>query len=95
MDKVIATIGAFIFVLFVLGFLGFFIYTIFNNTPYPDEEPSTESLTSILDVPITDPQDLTQLTLQHMQEDVTKLSRGYLLPPPRTKFQCLLPSLRQ
>jgi len=95
MDKAIATIGVFIFVLFVIGSLGFFIYTIFNNTPYPDEEPITESLTSITDVPITDPQDLTQLTIKHMQEDVTKLPLGYLLPPPRTKFQCLLPSLRQ
>lgn len=95
MDKVIATISAFIFMLILLGSLGFFAYNIFNNTPYPDEEPSTESFTSIIDDPITDPQDLTQLTLQHMQEDVTKLPGGYLLPPPKTKFQCLLPSLRQ
>ena len=90
MNKTIADIGAIIFILILLGSLGFFIYDVFNNTPYPDD---SESLADNDHVNVQDNQDLTQLTLESMQQNMTELPGGYLLPPPRTKFQCLLPPL--
>jgi hypothetical protein len=90
MNKTIADILAITFILILLGSLGVFIYNVFNNTPYPDD---SESLTDNDPVNIQDHQDLTQLTLESMQQNMTELPGGYLLPPPRTKFQCLLPSL--
>lgn len=93
MDRPIAIILSVVFLLFLLGSLGVFIYNVFNNTPYPDETENLVDTTSFENVPITDPKDLTQLTLQDMQQHMTKLPGGYLLPPPRTRFQCLLPSL--
>ena len=93
MDKPIAIILSVVFLLILLGSLGFFIFIVFNNTPYPDKSEDLVDTSSIIDVPITDPKDLTQLTLQDMQRNMTELPGGYLLPPPKTKFQCLLPSL--
>lgn len=75
-----------VFLIILLGFMGFLIYSCTSSE-------NLEDTTSVEDVPIIEPQDLTQLTLQHMQQNMTELPRGYLLPPPRTKFQCLLPSL--
>ena len=93
MNKPIAIILSVVFLIVLLGSLGVFIFNVFNNTPYPDESEDLVDTSSIINVPITDPKDLTQLTLQYMQRNMTELSGGYLLPPPRTKFQCLLPSL--
>lgn len=93
MDKPIAIILIVVFLIVLLGSLGFFIFNVFNNTPYPDESEDLVDTSSIINVPITDPKDLTQLTLQDMQRNMTELPGGYLLPPPRTRFQCLLPSL--
>lgn len=93
MEKPIAIILSVVFLIVLLGTLGFFIFNVFNNTPYPDESEDLVDTNTIINVPITDSKDLTQLTLQHMQRDMTELPGGYLLPPPRTKFQCLLPSL--
>jgi len=95
MKKPVAILIAVVFVLIVLGSFGAFVYLLFNNTPYPDETP-TESLvdmSSYKDVPITDPKDLTQLTLQDMQQDMKILPGGFLQPPARTRFQCFLPPL--
>lgn len=93
MDKPIAIILSVVFLIVLLGSLGVFIFNVFNNTPYPDESEDLVDTSSIINVPITDPKDLTQLTLQDMQRNMTELPGGYLLPPPRTRFQCLLPSL--
>lgn len=93
MDKPIAIILSAVFLMVLLGSLGVFIFNVFNNTPYPDESEDLVDTSSIINVPITDPKDLTQLTLQDMQQNMTELPGGYLLPPPRTRFQCLLPSL--
>lgn len=92
MEKPIAIILSVVFLLFLLGSLGVFIYNVFNNTPYPDETENLVDTSSFEKVSITDSKDLTQSTLQDMQH-MTILPRGYLLPPPRTRFQCLLPSL--
>ena len=93
MQKPIAIILSIVFLMVLLGSLGVFIFNVFNNTPYPDESEDLVDTNSIINVPITDPKDLTQLTLQDMQRNMTELPGGYLLPPPRTRFQCLLPSL--
>lgn len=93
MDKPIAIILSVVFLVVLIGSLWVFIFNVFNNTPYPDQSEDLVDPISFENVPITDPKDLTQLTLQDMQQDLTKLPGGYLLPPPRTRFQCLLPSL--
>jgi len=93
MNRPIAIILSISFILLLLGSLGVFIFNVFNNTPYPNESEDFVDTSSIKNVPITDPKDLTQLTLQDMQRNMTELPGGYLLPPPRTRFQCLLPSL--
>ena len=93
MDKPIAIILSVVFLMVLLGSLGVFIFNVFNNTPYPDESEDLVDTSSIIDDPATEPKDLTQLTLQDMQLNMTELPGGYLLPPPRTRFQCLLPSL--
>lgn len=92
MEKPIAIILSVVFLLLLLGSLGVFIFNVFNNTPYPDESEDLDTV-SFETVRITDPKDLTQLTLKDIQQDMTELPGGYLLPPPRTRFQCLLPSL--
>ena len=91
MDKVIITVVASLFFLIMIGSLVFFIYKLINNTPYPE----TESLMEIMEIPTSESDNLTQLTIQDMQDTSTKLPKGYSLPPSTTKFQCLLPSLRQ
>lgn len=94
MNRPVAIILSILFLVILLGSLVFFIYNVFNNTAYHDDE--SEDLvdtTSFEDVPITDPKDLSQLTLQDMQQNLNVLPGGYLLPPPRTRFQCLLPPL--
>jgi len=93
MNRPAAIILSILFLMILLGSLGVFIYNVFNNTAYPDESEDLVDTSSIINVPITDPKDLTQLTLQDMQRNMTELPGGYLLPPPRTRFQCLLPSL--
>ena len=87
--ELVQDVSVILFLIVVIVSFGVLMYNLFNNTPYPEE------LTDIMDVPITDPQDLTQLTLQYMQDNEQELSNGYRLPPPNTKYQCLLPSLRQ
>ena len=93
MNRQIAIILTVVFFLFLLGSLGVFIYNVFDNPTYPDESEDLVDITSFENNPITDPEDLTQLTLQDMQQNLSVLPGGYLLPPPRTKYQCLLPSL--
>lgn len=93
MDKPIAIILSIVFLLILLGSFGFFIFNVFNNTPYPDKSEDLVDTNSFSDDSIKNPPDLTKLTLTYMSQDMTKLPGGYLLPPPRTKFQCLLPSL--
>ena len=93
MNRHTAIILGILIIMFLLGAFGFFIYNVFDNTAYPDESEDLVDTSSFADVPITDPEDLTQLTLQDMQRDMTELPGGYLLPPPRTRFQCLLPPL--
>ena len=93
MKNRIAIILSIIVFLVLLGSLGFFIFNIFNNTAYPGKSEDLIDTSSFENVPITDPKDLTQLTLQDMQQDMTELPGGYLLPPPRTRYQCFLPSL--
>lgn len=93
MDKPIAIILSVVFFIVLLGSLGVFIFNVLNNTPYPDESEDLVDTSSIINDPITDPKDLTQLTLQDMKRNMTELPGSYLLPPPRTRFQCLLPSL--
>lgn len=102
MNEAISIIGSILLIFVLIGSLVFLIYNVFNNTPYPNEEkneePKQENLVdveSVEAVPITDPKDLTQLTLKSMQDNMTELPGGYLLPPPLTKFQCFLPPLRQ
>ena len=93
MDKPIAIILSVVFFIILLGSLGFFIFNVFNNTPYPDEsEDLTDTSTNTND-DITDQKNLTQLSLQDMEQNMIELPRRYLLPPPKTRFQCLLPSL--
>lgn len=94
MNRPVAIILSILFLMILLGSLGVFIYNVFNNTAYPDDE--SEDLvdtTSFEDVPITDPKDLSQLTLQDMQQNMTKLPGDYLLPPNRTRFQYILQPL--
>jgi hypothetical protein len=93
MNRPVAIILSILFLMILLGSLGVFIYNVFNNTAYPDESEDLVDTSSFAAVPITDPKDLTQLTLQDMQQDMTELPGGYLLSPPRTRFQCLLPQL--
>lgn len=81
-----------IFIMILLGSLVLLIYNVFDNTAYPDEAEKLAD-TSFENDQITSKKDLTQLTLQDMQQDMTELPGGYLLPPPRTRFQCLLPPL--
>ena len=90
MEKPIAIILSVVFLLILLGSLGVFIFNVFNNTPYPDE---SEDLVDNSFENDTDSNNLTQLTLQDMQQNMTELPGGYLLPPPRTRFQCFLPPL--
>lgn len=93
MEKPIAIVLSIVFLLILLGSLGVFIFNVFNNTPYPDESEDLVDITSFEHVPVTDQKDLTQLTLLYMQQNMTELPGGCLLPPSMTKFQCLLPSL--
>lgn len=93
MNRPVAIILSVLFIMILLGSLGGFIYNVFNNTAYPDESEDLIDTADSEGVIITDPKDLTQLTLQDMQRYMTELPGGYLLPPPRTRFQCLLPSL--
>ena len=93
MNRPAAIILSILFFMILLGSLWVFINNVFNNTAYPDESEDLVDIASFNAVPITDPKDLTQLTLQDMQQDMTELPGGYLLPPPRTRFQCLLPPL--
>lgn len=93
MNRPVAIILGILFLMILLGALGGFIYNVFNNTASPDESENLVDIASFKNVPITDQKDLTQLTLQDMQRDMTELPGGYLLPPSRTRFQCLLPPL--
>lgn len=93
MNRPIAIILSISFILLLLGSIGFYIYNVFNNTAYPSEPENLVDTNSLENIQITDPKDLTQLTLQNMQRNMTELPGGYLLPPPRTGFQCLLPPL--
>lgn len=88
-----AIILSIVFLLLLLGSLGVFIFNVFNNTAYPDESEKLVDITRFEDAPITDPKELTQMTLKDMQQNMTELPGGYLLPPPRSRFQCLLPPL--
>lgn len=90
MDRQGIIILSILFIIILLGSLGFFIYNVFNNTTYPDEPENLEDTTSFEE---SDAQNLTQMTLYEMHQDMTELPGGYLLPPPKTKFQSLLPSL--
>ena len=82
-----------IFIIILLGSLGFFIYNVFDNTSYPDESEDLVNTTISEDYPLTDPKNLTQLTLQDIQQNMTKLPGDYLLPPKRTRFQYILQPL--
>lgn len=81
-----------IFIMILLGSLGLLIYNVFDNTAYPDEAEKLAD-TSFENDQTTGTKDLTQLTLQDMQQDLTELPGGHLLPPQRTRFQCLLQPL--
>lgn len=81
-----------IFIMILLSSLGLLIYNVFDNTAYPDEAEKLAD-TSFENDQTTGTKDLTQLTFQDMQQNTTKLSRGYSLPLSRTRFQCFLPPL--